>query len=208
MLTAENSITEKFIETIVSDRHELRDRPFEDLCVDLTVDELLKVADGLDQFRRSCSNLYHQVRALFFLTSLHRYQLPCLLDETKSSHISYSTFEQILQRHSSEAIDQLVEIQSVEGPSHLISSSLAKAYHQLAFQRLADQVRRSVRTVQGNQWMFRIGHPADYPLRLDKRLLKRESEQSISCVARTNQRANGFLAFRLERYLLLGNGFP
>ena len=29
---------------------------------------------------------------------------------------------------------------------------------------LAGQVRHSVRSVRGNQWMFRIGHPADAPL--------------------------------------------
>ena len=42
---------------------------------------------------------------------------------------------------------------------------LAEAYHRLGFQTLADQVRRSVRSVRGNQWMFRLGHPADQPLR-------------------------------------------
>ena len=33
----------------------------------------------------------------------------------------------------------------------------------LGFQTLSDQVRRSVRSVRGNQWMFRMGHPADHP---------------------------------------------
>jgi hypothetical protein len=41
------------------------------------------------------------------------------------------------------------------------------------FQTLADQVRRSVRSVRGNQWMFRMGHPADHPLRLRPDLLRR-----------------------------------
>ena len=27
-------------------------------------------------------------------------------------------------------------------------------------------MRRSVRSVRGNQWMFRMGHPADHPLRV------------------------------------------
>ena len=47
------------------------------------------------------------------------------------------------------------------------------AISSLAFQTLADQVRRSVRSVRGNQWMFRTGHPADYPLRLRPELLRR-----------------------------------
>ncbi len=47
----------------------------------------------------------------------------------------------------------------------------------LGFQTLADQVRRSVRSVRGNQWMFRIGHPADQPLRVRPELLARASAE-------------------------------
>jgi hypothetical protein len=44
----------------------------------------------------------------------------------------------------------------------------------MGFQTLADQVRRSVRSVRGNQWMFRIGHPADHPLRVRPELFERD----------------------------------
>jgi len=54
------------------------------------------------------------------------------------------------------------------------SSALAAAYHGLAFQTLAAQVRRSVRAVRGNRWMSRTGHPADYPLSLRPELLRRD----------------------------------
>src|SRR5262249_56481873 len=40
-------------------------------------------------------------------------------------------------------------------------------------QTLANQVRRSVREVRGNRWMFRLGHPDDQPLRLRPELLRR-----------------------------------
>jgi hypothetical protein len=50
---------------------------------------------------------------------------------------------------------------------------LAEAYHRLGFQTLADQVRRSVRSVRGNQWMFRTGHPMDHPLRIRRELAQR-----------------------------------
>jgi len=43
----------------------------------------------------------------------------------------------------------------------------------LLFQTLADQVRRSVRSVRGNQWMFRMGHPQDQPLRIRSELLRK-----------------------------------
>ncbi len=46
-------------------------------------------------------------------------------------------------------------------------------YQRIAFQTLADQVRRSVRSVRGNQWMFRMGHPMDHPLRVRPELLQR-----------------------------------
>src|SRR5204863_10186744 len=61
------------------------------------------------------------------------------------------------------------------GPRDGISSALAAVYHRLAFQTLADQVRRSVRSVRGNQWMFRMGHPLDQPLRIRRELLQRSA---------------------------------
>src|SRR5205085_865560 len=63
-------------------------------------------------------------------------------------------------------------------PSDAISSALAAAYHRLAFQTLADQVRRSVRAVRGNQWMFRMGHPLDQPLRIQPELLQRTTAEA------------------------------
>src|SRR5439155_15878621 len=57
-------------------------------------------------------------------------------------------------------------------------SALAAAYQRLGFQTLADQVRRSVRSVRGNQWMFRMGHPADHPLRVRPEMLRRGSNDA------------------------------
>lgn len=39
-------------------------------------------------------------------------------------------------------------------PTDALSSALAKAYHSLALQTLADQVRSSVRSSEGNEWLF------------------------------------------------------
>src|SRR5204863_2025357 len=80
--------------------------------------------------------------------------------------IPFKGYEHLLHRRFEEAIDHFLATQQTDGPSDAISSALAAAYHRLAFQTLADQVRRSVRSVRGNQWMFRMGHPADQPLRL------------------------------------------
>src|SRR5205823_139109 len=85
-------------------------------------------------------------------------------------------YEDFLQRRFPEAIAAFLEAQQKEGPNDSISSALAAAYHGLAFQTLADQVRKSVRSVRGNQWMFRTGHVIDHSLRIRRELLQRTSE--------------------------------
>ena len=77
-------------------------------------------------------------------------------------------------RRFEEAVDEFLAVQERDGPSDAVASALAAAYHALGFQTLADQVRRSVRSVRGNQWMFRMGHPADHPLRIRRQLLQRD----------------------------------
>src|SRR5205823_5756791 len=126
-------------------------------------------------------NLYERVRALFFLYALHRFHLPAKLITYRRAaslpHIPFKGFEHLLQRRFEEAVENFLAVQRAEGPSDTISSALAAAYHRLAFQTLADQVRRSVRSVRGNQWMFRMGHPEDQPLRIRRELLNRGPEE-------------------------------
>ena len=125
------------------------------------------------------------------------------------SLIPFKGYEHLLQRRFEEAIDHFLAVQQAEGPSDAISSALAAAYHRLAFQTLADQVRRSVRSVRGNQWMFRMGHPADHPLRLRPELLRPEpGRRHLPDPARMHPGAHGPHALRLERHLLPGHGFP
>ena len=61
----------------------------------------------------------------------------------------------------------------------------------LAFQTLADQVRRCVRSVRGNQWMFRVGHPADHPLRLRPELLRRSGDGPFPVLRETQPKKGG-----------------
>lgn len=160
-----------------------RDQSLDTLCSAMGVGELLEECGALDAFRRASENLYERVRALFFLYAIHRFHLPARLNQkdgnrTAPSQIPFDGYEHLLQRRFEEAIDRFLGIQAAEGPSDPISSALAAAYHRLAFQTLADQVRRSVRSVRGNQWMFRMGHPVDQPLRIRPELLKRELDGS------------------------------
>ena len=79
----------------------------------------------------------------------------------------------LLQRRFEEAIQVFLACQEKDWPSDAISSGLAVAYYRLGIQTLANQVRHSVRSVEGNQWMFGTGHPGDHPLRIRAELLQR-----------------------------------
>ncbi|MCG8699714.1 MAG: UTP--glucose-1-phosphate uridylyltransferase [Bacteroidales bacterium] len=154
----------KLVEIITSDNNETRNKSLDSVCTTLTLHELINESKALDEFRRSSNSLYDSVRALFFLYAIHRFHLPYKEDIDKSGLIPFEGYEHMLKRRFEEAIEIFLLIQEKKGPSEGISSGLADAYHQLAFQTLADQVRKSVRSTPGNQWMFRTGHPVDHPL--------------------------------------------
>ncbi len=143
---------------------------------DSDLQQLLSDAEALDQFWRKTENLYHRVRALFFLSAIHRFHLPVLLAKQPVVHIPFASYQHLLGRRFVEAIDSILEVQENEGPGDALCSALSHAYEDLAFQTLADQVRKSVRTVRGNQWMFRTGHPDDHPLRLRNELTVRQQD--------------------------------
>ena len=160
------------VEIITSPDPGIRDRALDSVCAALSPSALAAECQALDRFRRSSDNLYHRVRALFFLYAIHRYHVPAADAAGMPSRIPFSGYTNLLKRRFEEAIDLFLAAQAAGGPGTVISSALAAAYRGLGFQTLADQVRRSVRSVRGNQWMFRAGHPADYPLRLQPELLR------------------------------------
>ncbi|MCB0083130.1 MAG: UTP--glucose-1-phosphate uridylyltransferase, partial [Caldilineaceae bacterium] len=156
----------ELVRIIVADDPTVRNRSLEAFCASATLDGLLQECGALDHFRRTRANLYERVRALFFLHAIYRYYLPNKAGISQTGLIPFDGYTNLLKRRFEEAIDIFLQTQRAEGPSDGIASALAAAYHSLGFQTLADQVRRSVRSVRGNQWMFRIGHPADHPLRV------------------------------------------
>ncbi|HAM72041.1 MAG TPA: UTP--glucose-1-phosphate uridylyltransferase [Verrucomicrobiales bacterium] len=164
------------VELITSSDVKVRHRPIEACCEGWDLARYLEGLEALDEFRRGSENLYERVRALMFLYAIHRFHLPPLLPSSGGGAIPFRGVEQLMQRRFVEAIDTFLAAQRAAGPSDAISSALATAFQRLAFQTLADQVRRSVRSVRGNQWMFRMGHPADQPLRIRAELLNRASD--------------------------------
>lgn len=165
------------VEIIVATDPTIRNRSLDAFCRTASTPELLAECAALEAFRRTSDNLYERVRALFFLYAIHRFHLPQRHGMQVRSLIPYVGYVHLLQRRFEEAIDVFGSEQARSGPSDGISSALAEAYHSLGFQTLADQVRRSVRSVRGNQWMFRIGHPMDQPLRIRRELLQRSPER-------------------------------
>ena len=174
----------RFIRTITAGDPETRNQSLESLCRGAGLEQLLRECEALDRFRRERENLYERVRALFFLYALHRFHLP--LQQTAGAHalIPFKGYTNLLKRRFEEAIDIFLAAQAVHGPNGPLSSALAAGYRALGFQTLADQVRRSVRSVRGNQWMFRTGHPADYPLRIRPELLAAGAPATIFPILR------------------------
>src|SRR2546427_12212047 len=150
-----------------------RNQALDARCAAMSPEQLLEQCAQLDAFRRSNDNLYQRVRALFFLYAIHRFHIPLKAGIATRGLVPFRGYEHLLQRRFEEAIDDFLAVQNAQGPSDGVSSALAAAYHRLAFQTLADQVRRSVRSLRGNQWMFRMGHPQDQPLRVRPELLRR-----------------------------------
>jgi hypothetical protein len=163
----------KLVEIITSPDLALRNTPLEAVCQPASLPELLAECQALEAFRRTSRNLYERVRALFFLYAIHRFHLPLKAGLSQHGFVSFEGYEHLLKRRFEEAIAVFLSAQKTQGPSDPVSSALAAAYHGLGFQTLADQVRHSVRSVRGNQWMFRIGHPFDQPLRIRPELLQR-----------------------------------
>jgi hypothetical protein len=160
------------IPIITSPDPAMRDRALDVAVRAMPLADVLAECDALEAFRKRSDNLYERVRALFFLASIHRYHLPGRAGVHAKGKVPFTGYEHLLQRRFEEAIASFLEAQNAQGPNDAVSSALAEAYHKLAFETLAAQVRRSVRSVRGNQWMFRIGHPADQPLRIRPELLE------------------------------------
>ena len=177
----------RLVAIITAAEADARDRSVDAVCRQLTVEQLLAEATALEVFRRESTNLYERVRALFFLYAIHRFHLPDRLaadgkgrGQADAALIPHEGYQHLLNRRFEEAIQTFLAAEGQHGPSDAISSALAAAYRDLGLQTLANQVRRSVRGLRGNQWMFRVGHPADHALRVRPELLVRSGDGSAA----------------------------
>jgi hypothetical protein len=198
----------ELIGIITASEPEIRNRSVDAFCRAAALEQLLAEAEALEAFRRRSENLYERVRALFFLYAIHRFHVPLKPGTDRPALIPFAGYANLLKRRFEEAIDIFLAAQAAGGPNAAISSGLAAACRGLGFQTLADQVRRSVRSVRGNQWMFRIGHPADYPLRVRPELLDRPAGGLFPIVRETTPVRMDLTHSGWSDIFFLGMDFP
>jgi UTP--glucose-1-phosphate uridylyltransferase len=167
------------IETITHSDPSIRDRSVRELASRVAIAEKLEACRELEDFRRATQNLYERVRASLFLHALYRYDIQEHEATRSSGLIPFSAFVHLMERRYEQAIAEFLEAMKRDGCSGTIASALARAYEQVAFQTLADQVRNSVRNCQGNRWMFRVGCADEHPLRIAPPLLVREPDLGL-----------------------------
>jgi len=158
---------------ITAEDQATRNQALDAYCQSASLEQLLAECEYLEGFRHTSGNLYEQVRALFFLYAIHRFHIPLKEGLPMRGLIPFDGYDDLLHRRFEEAIQRFLSVQQGGGPNDGVSSALAAAYRSLGFQTLANQVRASVRSVRGNQWMFRAGHPLDHPLRVVPSLLQK-----------------------------------
>ena len=165
-----------FIQTITSSQAKYRNRSFFKICEKKKVATLLKELEELEQFRLQTDNLYERVRACLFLYAAYRFVIPNYTSIPSVGKLTYKGVEDIMKRRFEDAIQVFRADTKLSGT---VASALAEAYHQRAFQILAEQVKKSVRTTAGNQWMFRGGYTEEHPIRIHSALLQLSEQTSL-----------------------------
>ena len=168
-----------FIKTITSQETNIRNKSFQELCAGLTPPQILSYLQELEQFRKETSNLYEKVRASIFLYAGFRFRLLDSSTINAPGKIPIEGYENLLNRNFEKAISLFHSSITDNMPLENLFSCLAECYHQNTFQLLADQVRKSVRSSGGNQWMFRVGHPDEHPLKIHPHLLRRSAGKTL-----------------------------
>lgn len=168
----------ELIETIVSKDEVIRNRTLEDLLDGKSLQDLLRVASGLETFRRKTTNLYHRVRAGFFAFAVYRFYL---LDHPALP--AFGRLPPAAARHTlsgrwEEAIRLLLPCLR-RGASAILISALAEAYYRLAFSYLLERVKLSISRSRGNEWMFKDSSLPGYQPCVRDDYLKRDPASGL-----------------------------
>ncbi len=172
-------MTNIFVETITSSDPAVRNRSITELVGEMNYGEILLACSELEVLRRSSANLYERVRACIFLYHIYRFHLMEDEETARVGFIPYQTYENILDRRFEEALQQLLGDVKTHGANGTLFSAIAQCYHDLTFETLIYQVRKSVRASRGNQWMFRVGYAVDNPIRIVRQLTERKEGSAL-----------------------------
>lgn len=172
-------MSDPLLETLRAEEPALRDRAFETLIEGASTAELWRWCQEVLDEAESTENLYQRVRALLYAHALLRLHVVGALRERPCGPLPLPAHEALLERRFDAALRILREEIARAGLDGTLASALAEAAHRAAFQTLADQVRRSVRASRGSQWMFRVGHPSEMPLRVRSELLRRDGPRGL-----------------------------
>jgi UDP-N-acetylglucosamine pyrophosphorylase len=153
-------MSNELIETIISEEECLRNRSIDSLLQNKSKDELLNLAEELEDFRKSSENLYHKVRASLFLFVIYRLHLQNFSEIPQCGEIPFEGIKNAFDRDFENAIKIYV---NNGGHNSAVFSALGDSYYKLSFQYLLDQVKLSISHCKENYHLYNINGLDDYP---------------------------------------------
>jgi len=161
----------ELIKTILSEDDSLRNRSIDSLLENKNSKELLKLAEELEEFRKSSGNLYHKVRACLFLFVIYRFYLLEKEDILQHGKIPFKGVKAAFHRNFNKSIEIYLEkIIKNNNYNSTLFSAVAESYYKLSFQYLFDQVKLSISLCKENYYLFNINSLDDYPFSVPVKL--------------------------------------
>ena len=169
-------MSNELIETIISDNPDIRNRPVNLLLQDKEKDELLRIAEELEAFRRSSESLYDKVRTSLFLSVIYRFYLQKNPDVLQCGEIPFEGVRAAFERDFEKAIGIYLENGS---QNKAVFSAIADSYYKLSFNYLLDQVKSSISLCNENYHLYNIRGLDDYPFSVPGDLTSPDTETGL-----------------------------
>src|SRR3989338_414769 len=126
-------MTNALIQTIVSAKKSIRNRSIDSLLQNKNKNQLLKLAEELELFRKISSNLYYKVRASLFLFVIYRFYLEKNEKVLQHGKIPFRGVKAAFERNFEKSIDiYLKEIIKNGHHNSAIFSAIAESYYNLS----------------------------------------------------------------------------
>ena len=193
------------IDMIRSDEPAVRNQSLASACRGLSFADLLGERESLDRFRRESGNLYHRVRALFFIYAIDRFHLPARPEMSAKGHIPYAGVERLLADASMKRSESFAR-KSLGAARATRSAALAVAYQSLAFQTRAIRSRERSRPLPESVDV-RTGSSEEHPCAFARNSLVLVRTAPFQPSA-SERRSEWTFRIPVERHLLPRNGLP